>query len=116
MSSYEYGCAVAEKSEAPIGTRTQLIPIPLVGLNSAFINWVWLAALSLLEMSQAEVSVIAAPKPAIVWYVVASSTVMFGVAEFVVKARPGCAASRLLRLLVVSHFWTGTAVSADADD
>src|SRR3954465_12290879 len=41
---------------------------------------------------------------------------MVAAAEFVVKLRFGWAASRLLRLLVVSHFWTVTAASAEADD
>src|SRR3954469_455008 len=41
---------------------------------------------------------------------------MVAAAEFVVKLRFGWAASRLLRLLVVSHFWTVTAESAEADD
>ena len=42
------------------------MPIPLDGLNRAFMSWVWLALLSLSEISQAEVSVIAAPNPTIV--------------------------------------------------
>ena len=34
LSSYEYGCAVAEKSEEPIGIRNQLMPMPWPGLRS----------------------------------------------------------------------------------
>src|SRR4051794_13036347 len=37
---------------------------------------------------------------------------MVAPAELVVKARSGWAARRLLRLFVVSHFWTGTLSAA----
>src|SRR4051812_9434100 len=76
LSSYEYGFPVAEKSEAPMGTRPQLMPMPWLGLNSAFITFVCAVPLSLLDSSQAEVSVIAAPNPSMVWNVCVSSTLM----------------------------------------
>jgi len=66
LSSYEYGFAVAEKSDAPIGIRTQLMPMPRPGLNSASITFAWSESFSLSDSSQAEVSVIAAPDPSVV--------------------------------------------------
>ena len=67
---------MAEKSDEPIGTRTQLMPMPWLGLNNAFIRFVCAVLLSLSDSSQAELSVIAAPKPTMLWKVWVLSTLM----------------------------------------
>src|SRR5579883_377415 len=115
LSSYEYGCAVAEKSDEPIGTRTQLMPMPWLGLNSAFIRFVCAVALSLSDSSQAEVSVIAAPKPTMLWNVWVLSTLIVPEPDEAEKPRSGCCARCWLRSEVVSHFCT-TSLAAEAGD
>jgi hypothetical protein len=85
------------KSLAPIGWRTRLSPMPLVGWKSEFIREVRWVALSRFQTSQADESVNDAPKPSIVWKVLAGSTSTV-VAEPVSgpNVTVGCWASSLL--------------------
>ena len=106
---------MAEKSDAPIGTRTQLMPMPWLGLNNAFIRFVCAVPLSLSDSSQAEVSVIAAPKPTMLWNVCVSSTLMVPEPDEAEKPRLACCVRCWLRSEVVSHFWTGS-LAAEAGD
>ena len=50
-----------------MGTRRKLRPAPWAGSNSRVISASRWSALILVSISQAEVSVMAAPKPSMVW-------------------------------------------------
>ena len=99
---------MAEKSDAPMGMRSQLMPMPWLGLNNAFITFVCAVPLSLSDNNQAEVSVIAAPKPSMVWNVCASLTLMVPEPDDAEKPRLACCVRCWLRSEVVSHFWTAS--------
>src|ERR1051326_7461833 len=91
------------------------MPMPWLGLNNAFIRFVCAVPLNLLEISQAEVSVIAAPKPTMLWNVCVLSTLIVPEPEEAEKPRLACWVRCWLRSEVVSHFWT-VSLAAEAGD
>src|ERR1051326_5616635 len=91
------------------------MPMPWLGLNNAFIRFACAVPLNLLEISQAEVSVIAAPKPTMLWNDCVLSTLMVPEPDEPEKPRLACCVRCWLRSEVVSHFWT-TSLAAEAGD
>ena len=89
-----------------MGIRTRLMPMPWLWLwlNNAFITSVYAVLLGLLDNNQAEVSVIVAPNPSMVWNVCASLMLMVPEPDEAEKPRLGCGARCWLRSDVVSHF------------
>jgi hypothetical protein len=89
--------------------------MPWFGLNNAFIRFVCAVLLSLSDSNHADVSVIAAPKPTMLWNVCVSSTLTVPEPDEAEKPRLGCGVKCWLRSEVVNHFWT-TSFAAEAGD